>query len=193
MNEPVDHQYFHAKPLRFQSMDAYIDWALQQEDRFELFNGEVVPVASERNLHNLVKQEIWFQLRTAVRAKGLDLTVLGDGATVQPGPLTAYEPDVTVQIGATVDLDSVFADAPLIVVEVLSPSTSGVDKAAKFGDYFRLPTVQHYLIVDPDNRRALHHRRADAETIVSSIHTSGKIALEPPGIVLDLDGVFPEG
>jgi len=42
----------------------------------------------------------------------------------------------------------------VVVVEVLSPATQSVDFADKLADYFRVPSIQHYLIV-----RARRHER----------------------------------
>ena len=41
---------------------------------------------------------------------------------------------------------------PIIVVEVVSPSSRGIDSGAKLVAYFSLPTVRHYLIMDTDKR-----------------------------------------
>ena len=49
---------------------------------------------------------------------------------------------------------------PIIVVEVVSPSSLARDAGAKLEDYFRLPSVQHYLILKTENRTIIHHQRA---------------------------------
>jgi Uma2 family endonuclease len=40
------------------------------------------------------------------------------------------------------------APNPVIVVEVLSPSTRGIDTTVKLADYFRVSGLRHYVIVD---------------------------------------------
>ena len=57
--------------------------------------------------------------------------------------------------------DAIKLRDPMIVVEVLSPSTSARDVGAKLEDYFRLPSVQHYLIVRTENRTIIHHARGE--------------------------------
>lgn len=165
-------------------VETFVAWAMRQPEgkRYELVRGEVVAQASERNRHNIVKQEAWLALRTALRAAGLDCTVLGDGATVAIDETTAYEPDVTVQCGAPVDPDSVFADRPTIVVEVLSPSTAGVDAGAKLSDYFLVPSLAHYLMIDPDRRLVIHHARGEADEIRTRVAREGVLRLDPPGV-----------
>ena len=70
----------------------------------------------------------------------------------------------------------------LIVVEVLSPSTRHIDLSAKLADYFRLPSVMHYLIVDPSKPRIVHHARSTGDTILHAHRDSrAAIRLDPPG------------
>ncbi len=49
------------------------------------------------------------------------------------------------------------APNPVVVVEVLSPSTRGIDTTVKLAGYFLVPSLKHYLIVEPRStaRRAL--------------------------------------
>jgi Uma2 family endonuclease len=84
----------------------------------------------------------------------------------------------------------VIVPAPVIVVEVLSPRTATRDTGAKLADYLRLPSVRHYLIVRTDRPTVIHHRRAEDEVIETRIVTSGSLALDPPGITLDLDRIY---
>ena len=130
-------------------------------------------------------------MRNAARSAGARCTVLGDGATVIVDETTVYEPDVTVQCGVEIDLDSVTADHPTIVVEVLSPSTGGVDTGKKLSDYFQINSIQHYLILDPEKCRVIHHSR-DGDRIATMVLTEGTLALDPPGISVPVAGLFPQ-
>jgi Uma2 family endonuclease len=59
-----------------------------------------------------------------------------------------------------------------------------VDTGAKLADYFRLASVQHYLLVRPTRREVMHHRRV-ADGILTQIVRTGVIQLDPPGLVID--------
>ena len=54
---------------------------------------------------------------------------------------------------------------PVIVVEVSSPSTRKIDTTLKLAGYFRLASVEHYLIVDPNGPPVIHHQRQADDTI----------------------------
>lgn len=178
-----------AQPLRM-SADEFLAWAMEQpEGRYELVSGEVVAMAPERAIHNQVKAEIWRALREA----RLPCQVFTDGMAVWIDEATVLEPDASVRCGERVPDDAVeFAD-PLIVVEVLSPSTRARDSGAKLADYFRLPSVRHYLLVRTDTRTVIHHVRGEDGAIATAILSGGVLRLDPPGIAITLEAVFEEG
>ena len=110
--------------------------------------------------------------------------------TIRIDDATAYEPDAVVYCGSKLAPSALEVADPVIVVEVLSPSTRRIDITAKLADFFRVPSVAHYLIVDPDRPRIVHHARAEGDTILTRIVSEGSINLDPPGIELALADVY---
>ncbi len=171
--------------------DEFIAWALQQpEGRFELDNGVVVAMAPERMSHTRAKSQAWLALRTAIATRGLPCEALPDGATVRVNDRTVYEPDALIRCGPPLPGDAIEATDPIIVVEVVSPSSRGIDRGVKLAGYFSLSSVRHYLIVDTDNRVIIHHRRAEEGSIEVRIVHEGSLALDPPGLEIDMREVF---
>ena len=68
----------------------------------------------------------------------------------------------------------------MIVVEVLSPTTAHHDTSAKLIGYFKLPSVRHYLVIDPEVRTVTHYAREEMPVIL----TEGELRLDPPGLSL---------
>jgi Uma2 family endonuclease len=64
------------------------------------------------------------------------------------------------------------------------------DTSAKLIGYFKLPSVQHYLIIDPDTCSVEQHSRAADGTVSSQTVTSGTIRLDPPGLSVDASEFF---
>jgi hypothetical protein len=56
----------------------------------------------------------------------------------------------------------------------------------KLADYFTLPSLHHYLIVDPERVRAVHFRRGTGEALETRIVREGTIRLDPPGFEVAL-------
>ena len=171
--------------------DEFIAWAeAQPTGRFELFNGEIVAMASERVNHARAKSSAWLALRLAIAARGLDCEALPDGMALQIDERSVYEPDVLVRCGPRLPGDAVKLDDAVIVVEIISPSSRNVDTGLKFTGYFRLPGLRHYLIVDTVNRNLLHHRRDERGEITSRVLRAGPLALDPPGVEIDVGEIF---
>ncbi|HUH01957.1 MAG TPA: Uma2 family endonuclease, partial [Kofleriaceae bacterium] len=158
--------------------------------RYELVAGEVVAMAPERAAHAFLKARIWRAFDDEIGERGLPCQALPDGMTVKIDEHTAYEPDAVVHCGAPLADDALLVPEPIIVVEVLSPTTKAHDAGAKLAGYFRLPTVRHYLLVRTEQRTVIHHRRADGGAIETRIITSGILPLDPPGLELDLAHIY---
>jgi hypothetical protein len=65
-----------------------------------------------------------------------------------------------------------------------------LDWAVKLAGYFRLPSVAHYLIVDPTQPSVIHHSRATGDTILTRIVTEGVIILDPPWLEIALADMY---
>lgn len=180
-------------PLRM-SREDYRRWAeAQPRGRFERVAGEVVAMAPERAAHNRVKARVWRALDEAVRSAGLPCEAFADGMTVEIGEDYDYEPDAVVNCGDRLLPDVVAAPNPVVVVEVLSPSTQSTDTGAKLADYFRVPSVRHYLILRADRPQIIHHRRSDdGAGIETRVLADGTIRLDPPGFEVAMADFYPE-
>ena len=80
--------------------------------------------------------------------------------------------------------------SPVIVVEVLSEGTEARDHGVKLAGYFSLPSLAQYLILDPERRTAIHHKRGQGEVIETRNLTSGSLRLDPPGPELAVAELF---
>lgn len=178
-------------PDRIMSREEFLAWAGQQpRGRFERIGGRVVAMSPERFGHVRAKTAVWAALRDAIAAAGAGCEAVGDGVTVAVDADTDYEPDVLVNCGAPVDDAAIVAPNPVVVVEVVSPSSKAVDTGAKFMDYFRVASIRHYLILRTDQRMVVHHRRREDGVIESRLLGQGPIALDPPGIVVQAESFF---
>jgi Uma2 family endonuclease len=175
------------------TVDAFIEWAMAQPGgRYELLDGKVYAMSPERVGHARTKARVWQELARALGAGALPCEALPDGLSVPIDDMTSYEPDVLVRCGAPLDSDAVKVPDPLIVVEVCSRSTRGLDVGLKLTDYFKLPSVAHYLLVDTSRRVITHHARNSAGGIDTSIHHEGSLRLDPPGIDIDVAACLPQ-
>jgi len=174
------------------SREAFHRWVRTQPSgcRFERIDGRPVAMAPERLGHARAKARIWRALEAALVEAGLPCEAIIDGITVEVGEDCDYEPDVVIDCGTSLSDDNTAAVNPIVIVEVVSPGTASTDTGAKLQDYFRLPGLNHYLVVRADRRAVTVHSRDGDGRIATTILRAGPLTLDPPGITVDLACFF---
>ena len=172
--------------------DEFIAWAIEQpkRPRYELVAGELVLMAPERAAHARVKAAVWRALDEVLRAARLPCEAYPDGMAVKVDDSVVYEPDALVRCGEPLLDDAVKVTDPMIVVEVLSPSTGHIDTGSKLEGYFGLPSLRHYLVVDTVKRFVLHYCRSEEGAHAVRVLRDGILALDPPGIEIEVRDLF---
>jgi Uma2 family endonuclease len=177
--------------LKEMMVDEFLLWAEEQDGRWELHDGVAKRITPERADHVRTKGETFVAIRLASRHAGCDCEVFGSGPGVQIDQRTVYAPDGAIVCGPKLPDDATLLVNLIVVVEVLSPSTAAVDHGRKFSGYFSLPSVQHYLILDPERRVVIHHKRGSGDAIETRVLTGGVARLDPPGFEVAVEALFP--
>jgi Uma2 family endonuclease len=174
------------------TVDEYLAWSLSQPEtvKADLIDGVVYAQAAQRLAHIKVKFAAAVALDAAIKVAGLPCFGVGDGAAVRISNTTAYEPDALVYCGSELPGDAVEVPNPIIVVEVLSPGSEKRDMKTKLAGYFQLPSIEHYLIIDPDDRLVIHHTRGSGDTRGTRLVREGRLDLDPPGLSFDVARLF---
>lgn len=176
-----------ATPARADRMtaDAFFAWAESwgEGERYELVNGLAYRLQSEKVSHAETKLAIVIALRDAIRASGLVCRAFPDGVSVRVSDRSVREPDAMVHCGPY-DGDKMFAPNPIVVVEVISPSSVKTDVDRKLIDYFSVPSILHYLIVYGEDGRVVHHFRAGSGAPIETriLGRDAVLDLSPPGL-----------
>ena len=174
-----------APAIKCMTVPEFLAWAeTQQQGRYELVHGEIVAMAPELVEHVRAKRRIANALEAAIARAGVACEAFADGLAVVIDNETSYQPDDLVNCGEEIVSGRMTAPNPVVVVEILSPSTRRVDTSIKLTDYFRVPGVSHYLIVDLRRRQVLHYRRQSDGAIAMTVMKDGDIACDPPGITV---------
>jgi Uma2 family endonuclease len=173
------------------TVDEFLLWAEGQEGRWELQDGVAKRITPERLDHARARGEACVALRFASRRAGCDCEVFGSGPGVQVDERTVYAPDGAVVYGPKLPDDAVLLVNLIVVVEVLSPDTAAIDHGRKLSGYFSLPSVEHYLILDPERRVVIHHKRGGGDAIETRVLTDGVARLDPPGFEVAVEALFP--
>jgi Uma2 family endonuclease len=164
--------------------DAYTSSSAEDE-QYELVDGDIVMMANPTETHEQIAGNIGAPLKMAMDGRGCR-TYQG-GIRVQRSDATnevdKTRPDVVVRCGPM--SKRTYITDPVVIVDVLSPSTIDYDRGAKLEFHKSLPTVQHIALVYQDQMRVEHYRRTDAG-FVFDVLTRPDAALTLAAIDFDL-------
>ena len=132
--------------------------------RHEYINGELIAMSGASRAHNLITGNIFGELRTLLRGSRCE-TYANEMRVSTPTTTSYFYPDVVVVCEEPRFEDDVFDTLlnPIILVEVLSPSTEVYDRREKFAHYRQLASLQEYILVSQDKVLIEHYRRQEKQ------------------------------
>jgi Uma2 family endonuclease len=171
------------------SKEAYFAWIERQDGRYEYAKGRVIMMVRVTLNHALVTSNLHVSLKSRLPAERFN--VLFEGFAVNVGDSVRY-PDVLVQ-PAQRDGKALEAKAPILIAEVLSPSTLHVDFGDKRQEYLQLPSLDTYLVIAPDEPRTWIWQRGDEgfpgePQIIEGLNE--RIALTALGVEVPLSEIY---
>jgi Uma2 family endonuclease len=171
---------------------AFLAWAEGREGRYELVNGRVIMMTGGSFGHALVVRGLSKALDN--RLAGTRWIVLTSDLAVRIGPKTVRYPDIVVAARGA-GLRDLTATAPILVAEVLSPSSVTNDLGDKATEYLHLPGLSAYLVLSQDEPKAWVWVRsasgfpAGADVVAG---TDGVIRIPALSIELPLSEIYTE-
>jgi Uma2 family endonuclease len=143
--------------------------------------------------HARAKLSLTIAIRETIARAGLHLEIGLDGLGVRVGPRSSYQPEAVIFPRGLIGESDRYAPQPIIVIEVLSPSTRSKDLTIKAAGYAQVPTIQHYLVIDPETRELLHYRRNGGALVpAEKPQKDGGLRLDPPGLDLDVGNLLTQ-
>jgi Uma2 family endonuclease len=161
-----------ALPKPKYTVEEYIELLKTSDERFEYFDGEIVSMAAGKIAHGRIAANLIYSLRQKFgdrpcEAFGGDVAV----KTVRAFPFRL--PDVSVVCGEPVIEEMQGIEMllnPLMIVEVLSPSTAAYDREDKFFIYRAIESFKEYLLVAQERAQVTRYvRQADGQWLRADI------------------------
>lgn len=170
-------------------VDQFLAWVVGREQRFELIDGQIVMMAGAGRRHDRIVVNLTAAIHTQI-SKGPCQTFTGD-TYVAVSPTTRRMPDLGVDCGKPAD-ESMVADAPVLLIEVLSPTTSGFDTTVKLAEYQTLDSVIYILLLDTETSSVhLYARNGDDRWIDMLVRDlAASIALPKLNVRLTLAEIY---
>jgi Uma2 family endonuclease len=180
-----------ARPLPYVTPEEYLADDREAEFRSEYIDGQVFAMSGGSRNHSFliagISRELGILLADRpcnVSVTELRLQIAPEGAYLYPDVMVVCEDD---QTGVRDMITN-----PVLVVEVLSPTTERWDRVRKFGQYRRLKTLREYLLVSQDEMRIeWYTRRDDGEWVYREASgPDGICRLEQLGVEIPLAAVY---
>jgi Uma2 family endonuclease len=161
------------KPM---TIEAFLAWEEHQEPRWEFDGFAPVAMTGGSNEHEAIGTRLRTLLDTALFGK--PCRVRGPTMKIEVAGRIRY-PDAFVFCSDAFRGQTVITD-PVIVFEVLSPSTSRIDRIEKLREYQATPSIRRYVLLEQDAIAATIYLKRDDTWIVSVV--TGDTMLTMPEI-----------
>jgi Uma2 family endonuclease len=165
------------KPM---TVEAFLEWEERQELRYEFDGFQAIAMTGGTSTHSAIQRNLIIAL--GVRLRGKSCQVHGSELKIAVAGSIRY-PDAFV-VCSTVAGDATVVPDPVVVFEVLSPSTAATDRIIKNEEYRDTPSVQRYVMLE-QGRQAVTVFARDGDDWVGHV-VSGDVTLAMPEIGVEL-------
>jgi Uma2 family endonuclease len=142
-----------AQPKPYITEEAYLAEERRSSVKHEYYNGSVYAMAGASERHNLIAINIAASLHGQLRGKGCRVYPSDMRLKIVKTALNTY-PDFAIVCGQSEFTDPVKRDTllnPIIIIEILSPSTERYDRGMKFQHYRTIPSLKEYILVSQND------------------------------------------
>jgi Uma2 family endonuclease len=154
------------------TLEEYIEFDKNSEERWEYFDGVVVSMSGGTLTHNRIARNLTTSLTNKLSGRRCEVLPADMRIKVSKAPPDRYA-DVVAVCGEPVIETIQGLDVlvnPRLIVEILSDSTEVYDRGKKFVSYQSIDSFEEYLLVTQDKPYITHYvRQADGSWLRSDI------------------------
>lgn len=162
----------------------FLEWDSGDERRFELIDGVPVAMATPRRAHRILAANLARRFGEALDDRPPCSAGVEEAIAVPGRDDLCHVADVAVTCEPH-EPGQRLTPEPLVVVEVLSPTTENDDRKVKLPNYQTIPSVQAIVLIDPERLHCeVYHRQKDGRWLVDLLRTP-EARLQIPGIGFD--------
>jgi Uma2 family endonuclease len=181
------------KKQTYYSSEEYLAREEEAEYRSEYYQGEIFAMAGGSANHNRIAGNLYTDLNIAFEGKPCEAFINDVRLLVKKNGLYTY-PDVMMVCGKLQFVkgrDDTLTN-PIVIIEVLSDSTAGYDRGAKFELYRALKTLQDYILIDQTKVHLEHfHKLKDGRWILQEFEQlEDKLPLESVEVEISLQRIY---
>lgn len=175
------------KPERLMTPEEYLAFEEQSDERHEFEDGHLYAMAGETLGHEEIVLNVAEVLRPIARDMGCRFST--KTIKLRTSSNKYYYPDVVVTCQPARN-DSSFLENACFVLEVLSPSTAWRDRGVKQDAYLEMPSLERYVVVNPNERHVAVFKRTIAGWMYETFNTDGEIEIPCLETRLSLEQIY---
>ncbi|HZS49011.1 MAG TPA: Uma2 family endonuclease [Blastocatellia bacterium] len=181
-------------PRHYYSLDEYFALEHAGDARYEYWDGDIVCMSGGSQSHNGVAGNIHYRLRQKLEGRDCRAFIFDMALKTPTFPPYRY-PDVMITCGDAQFENVRGVDAlinPILIVEVLSPTTARRDREEKFAAYQTIPSFKEYLLITQDLVHVSHYvRQVDGRwSREDIIDIAATLTLESIDCVLSMQEIY---
>lgn len=176
-----------AEPARrFWTLDEFLAFDDGTDTRYELFEGQIVAMAPASDVHGALVARLAVRIGAGLRPP---CEVVIEAGIVPPERADSwYQADLAVTCAGLKGQQ--FIGEPILIAEVLSPSTAATDRERKLPDYRSIPSLQDILVISSTEARIEHFRREPDGWKIHDLRGQGTLRLETFDLTIDLAELY---
>ncbi len=148
--------------LRRMTVDEFLVWDDGTPTRYELVDGVPVAMAPSDPAHQIVQSTLALEIGSHLRGRS-PCHARSEAGILKPGSVRNYfQADLAITCSPH-ERGQYATPDPLVVVEVLSPSTEQHDRKVKLPVYRAIPSVREIVLISAERCYAEVHRRFDGD------------------------------
>lgn len=185
-----------AAPRHRYTEEEYVALERRAATKSELVNGVMIAMAGAKPRHNALAANITIRLGMRLLAQGSPCMVLNSDQRIR-SDVTSLNTYADVVVACSPSFHATYRDAlinPKVIVEVLSSSTEGYDRGAKFAHYRTIESFVEYVLVWQRAHRVEHFRRLESGQWLLTLLEGDDALLELPslGCAIPLGEIFAQ-
>lgn len=170
------------------TLEAFLEWERQQELRYEFDGVQPIAMTGGTVAHSIISTNIVVVLTSRLRGSGC--RAFSSDVKIVTTRRVRY-PDATVTC-TTPKFGSDIVPDPVVVFEVLSPSTAPVDRIVKNEEYRLTPSIQHYVILEPNRMEAIVFSREGDRWVSLTVSGAGTVDLAALNLSIELAELYAD-
>jgi Uma2 family endonuclease len=173
---------------KLMSVGEFLAWEREQPEPHEFSDGIIKMMTGGSLDHSTIASNLWTAIRAQLRG-GVCRAFRGDAKVIANN--SVRYPDLSVTCSSVRGNDDIVVE-PVLVVEVVSPSTEREDRGRKKFDYFATPSIQQYAIIEQDARRIDLFTRDGDRWTDEVVEGDAVLRLTVIGVEISLDAIYED-